>query len=159
MMKNLLTGLSMLLLLLISVITLADDKASDREAIIAQAKAFSQAYVDGDIETIMAFYSTEAKIVDVNDNIESNIDAIRHFWTKNPNSKWQIKWHKTTSTELIIEGNMASDIGYYSGMSMHEDGREVEFGGAYVIVWRKVDGIWRMHLDMWNNIDDETLKQ
>ncbi|MDO6427333.1 nuclear transport factor 2 family protein [Thalassotalea sp. 1_MG-2023] len=158
-MKNLLTGLSMLLLLLGSVITLADDKLSDREAIIAQAKAFSQAYVDGDIETIMAIYSAEAKIVDVNERIESDIDAIRHFWTINPNNKWQIKRHKTESKELIIAGNMASDIGYYSGLSVHQDGREVKFGGAYVIVWRKIDGKWRMHLDMWNNIDDVPLKQ
>jgi ketosteroid isomerase-like protein len=56
------------------------------------------------------------------------------------------------SEELIIDGQLASDIGYYSGLSVHDDGRESKFGGAYLIVWRKIDGVWRIHLDMWNAI-------
>lgn len=102
----------------------------------------------------MAIYSETARIVDVNNKIESDINKIRQLWTPNKDSEWTLQWHKTQSEELIIEGNLASDIGYYSGMTQHKDGREVSFGGAYVIVWKKVGGQWRMHIDMWNEIKD-----
>ncbi|GLX77122.1 hypothetical protein tinsulaeT_04620 [Thalassotalea insulae] len=140
-------------LLLVSELIYGNELQDDKAAITAQAKAFSQAFVAGDINTIMAIYSPNAKIVDVNQHIESDINAIRRFWAPNPDKKWQLQWHKTESTELIVDGNIASDIGYYSGLSKHPDGRQVEFGGAYVIVWRKIDGVWRMHLDMWNDIE------
>ncbi len=151
-MKNLSKSVLLLTLFLVSYVSFANDKNKDQTAISAQAKSFSQAFVDGDIDTIMSIYSPNARIVDVNEKIESNIGAIRKFWAPNDASKWKLISHKATSEELVVEGNMASDIGYYAGVSQHIDGRKVKFGGAYVIVWRKIDGVWRMHLDMWNDI-------
>lgn len=145
-------SLLLLILSLASYQVLSATNNADQLAISAQAKAFSQAFVNGDIETIMAIYSPNAKIINGNDNIENDINVIRGYWTPNLKSSWQLKWHKTQSDELIIDGQLASDIGYYSGLSMNEDGRESQFGGAYVIVWRKIDGVWRIHLDMWNDI-------
>lgn len=145
-------SLLLLILSLASYQVLSATNNADQLAISAQAKAFSQAFVNGDIETIMAIYSPNAKIINGNDNIENDINVIREYWTPNLKSSWQLKWHKTQSDELIIDGQLASDIGYYSGLSMNEDGRESQFGGAYVIVWRKIDGVWRIHLDMWNDI-------
>lgn len=127
---------------------------TEKQAISAQAKAFSKAFVDGDVETLMAIYSPNAHIVDGNQNIESDINAIRKLWTPKPDRNWRLIWHKTESKELIVEGTMASDIGYYSGLSRSNDGKEFPFKGAYVIVWLKIDGVWRMHIDMWNSIKE-----
>jgi len=135
-----------------SYVALSADESTEKKAISTQARAFSKAFVNGDADAIMAIYSPNARIVDVNSKIESDISSIRKFWTPNNSSKWQLLSHQVTSEELIIEGNMASDIGYYKGVTRHQDGRKVTFSGAYVIVWLKINGTWRMHLDMWNAI-------
>ncbi|NQZ86019.1 MAG: nuclear transport factor 2 family protein [Colwellia sp.] len=151
-MKITIKSFLLVIMTLPSYVALSTDFNADKLAISAQAEAFSQAFVEGDIETIMSIYSPDAKIVYGENNIENNINAIRKYWTPNLKSSWKLNWHKTESEELIIDGQLASDIGYYSGLSIHDDGRESKFGGAYVIVWRKIDGVWRIHLDMWNAI-------
>lgn len=151
-MKPLIKYMLVLLIAMQSSFAISADIDNDKKAIAERAKAFSQAFVAGDIETIMEIYSPNARIVDVNSKIDSDILSIRKFWTPNKSSKWQLISHNTHSEELLVEGNMASDIGYYVGVSQHVDGRKVKFGGAYVIVWIKIEGIWRMHLDMWNDI-------
>ena len=144
--------ISALLLTLISTIVQSHELSKDETAITAQAKAFSKAFVEQDVNGIMAIYSTDARIVYGRNRIENDIAAIRKYWTPNLSSKWHLQWHRTESEELIVSGNLASDIGYYSGLTKHEDGREQEFRGAYVIVWKKIDNVWRMHIDMWNSI-------
>lgn len=151
-MKNLIKYLFISIISLQSYVVSGAGEDIDRKAISTQALAFSKAFVAGDIDTIMEIYSPNARIVDVNSKIENDILSIRKFWTPNKSSEWQLASHKVTSEELIVEGNMASDIGYYVGVSQHSDGRKVKFGGAYVIVWMKINGVWRMHLDMWNDI-------
>lgn len=151
-MKITIKSFLLIIMTLPSYVALSTDFNADKLAISAQAEAFSQAFVEGDIETIMSIYSPDAKIVYGENNIENNINAIRKYWTPNLKSRWKLNWHKTESEELIIDGQLASDIGYYSGLSIHDDGRESKFGGAYMIVWRKIDGVWRIHLDMWNAI-------
>lgn len=151
-MKITIKTILLLVIVLQSCAVLGTNYNDDLLAISSQAKAFSKAFVDGDIKTIMAIYSPDAKIVNGNNKIEHDINAIRKFWTPNLKNNWKLNWHKTVSEELIIDGQLASDIGYYSGLSVHDDGRESKFGGAYLIVWRKIDGVWRIHLDMWNAI-------
>lgn len=139
-----------------SMATHSNGTDKDRTAIIAQAKAFSKAFVDRNVDGIMAIYSPGARIVNGNKEIEKDLAAIRKLWTPDFTNKWRLQWHKTETEELIIDGNLASDIGYYSGLTKHEDGRDSKFRGAYVIVWKKIDGIWRMNIDMWNSIKDKS---
>lgn len=144
------------ILMLVSLSSSAhkNSKLSDEQAISFQAKAFSQAFVEGDVDKLMEIYTPSAHIISGNRDIESDINNIRKFWTPKPNKKHKLMWHKTESKELIIEGDMASDIGYYSGLNRFDDGREKQFKGTYVIVWRKIEGVWRMHIDMWASIKE-----
>jgi len=151
-MKNLIQSLFVFFIILSSYAVLATDDISERAEILAQSKAFSQAFIKGDIDTLMAIYSPNARIVNGNNKIKNDILAIRKYWTPKKENQWQLTSHEAIPEELIIEGNMASDIGYYAGVSQHLDGRKNQFGGAYVIVWRKIDGVWRIHIDMWNNV-------
>ena len=62
-MKIAIKTLLLLIMLLPSYIVLSTNYNENMLAISAQAKAFSKAFVDGDIETIMAIYSPNAKII------------------------------------------------------------------------------------------------
>ena len=129
----------------------ADNLAKVKAAIAQAAKDFSQAYVDGDIDKLMSFYTADAAILPGNLDIIDNRDSIRGLWVLRPGL--DILSHKSTSKRLEIEGDMASDYGYYEGQSVMEGKEPQNFFGKYVIVWKKeADGQWRMAVDMWSGV-------
>jgi len=118
-----------------------------RLAISNAAKAFSQAYIDGDLEAQMEFYTEDAVILPGTRNMVEGIEKITNYWDI-PESIKVLK-HKSTPVKLEVSGSMASDYGYYEGVSVN-NGDTVNFRGQYVIVWKKgEDGKWRMAVDMW----------
>ncbi|WP_417455757.1 YybH family protein [Kordiimonas sp.] len=138
--------------LALSVDARAEDMHAEKAAIQAQAVAFSHAYVAGDTDTLMAIYAPDASIVPTNRPILRGTDNIRAYWAPHDGAKWHPVDHKTTTTELTIHGDVATDIGYFEGVSADMEGNTRAFRGAYLITWRKIDGVWRMQHDMWNSL-------
>ena len=68
-MKITIKTILLLVIVLQSCAVLGTNYNDDLLAISSQAKAFSKAFVDGDIKTIMAIYSPDAKIVNGNNKI------------------------------------------------------------------------------------------
>lgn len=122
---------------------------SDREDILQQAKAFSQAYMDKNTEGIMAIYADNAKLFPPGDRpvIDQRAD-IQKYWTFSPDR--QNKLHKLSPTEITITGDFAHDHGFYEGITIGPDGVESPFRGKYLVVWQRIDGKWKMILDMWH---------
>ena len=125
------------------------DSNWDKEIILKNVAAFSKAYMGGNIEKLSRFYTEDGKIFPNNTDIISGRDAIKKRWTLPEDVS--IKYHKVTPLEIKIIGDFAYDYGYYEGSSVSQKG-ESPFKGKYVIVWKKIDGDWKMYLDIWNNI-------
>ncbi len=125
-------------------------QSNEAQAIAKASKAFSQAYVDGDLEAQMKFYTNDVVIIPGNRLMITGIEGVTRYW-KTPESV-KILSHKATTTKLEISGNMASDYGVYEGTS-ERNGVKSSFKGQYVIVWKKgKDGQWRMAVDMWSSL-------
>ncbi|MEO0584930.1 MAG: nuclear transport factor 2 family protein [Bacteroidota bacterium] len=62
-----------------------------------------------------------------------------------------ITYHKVTPEEIKIIGDEAYDYGYYEGKTKSAERGESSWGGKYVIIWRKVEGEWKIYLDIWNS--------
>lgn len=123
------------------------------DAITAQAQRFSQAYMDGDIETLVSIYTEGGIAAPGGRDFIRGRDALRQFWQLPDGRK--VTHHRSTSEEIIIEGKYAYDWGYYEGAAGPVDGEARPFNGKYVIVWRQDDdGVWRMVQDMWNSMPD-----
>ena len=108
-------------------------------------RRFSAAYVAGDIETMVSIYTPDAVIFPGNSEAIRGHEAIRRYWTLGPGQR--VTHHRSTPTEIRIDGNHAYDHGVYE-ISGVRDGPS---HGKYVIVWRRTPQGWRMHLDMWNS--------
>ncbi|MEX0297436.1 MAG: DUF4440 domain-containing protein [Kordiimonas sp.] len=125
---------------------------TEKAAIEAQAAAFSAAYIAGDVNAIMALYTDDARIIPINGRILADQASIRQLWSAAIASPSKATSHEAVSDKLVIEGSIATDVGYYYGESRARNGQRNAFGGAYMIVWKKVGGVWRKHLDMWNTV-------
>ena len=138
--------------ILASACTASVDQEAEAAAITMAARAFSQAYMDGDLEKQMSFYTQDAVIIPGNRPMIKGIAGITRYWRLPESVK--VLHHQTISTQLEINGNLASDYGIYEGTSLRNQDT-LSFKGQYVITWRKEsDGQWRMAVDMWSALSE-----
>ena len=122
--------------------------ASDEARIAAASRAFSTAYVSGDVKTLGELYTIDAVLLPPNRDVRGR-DAIRQYFTPRPNRK-QVA-HTMDSTELLVDGDTAIDMGTWNSTWQRDDEPAQTASGRYLIVWRRgTDGAWRMQYDMWH---------
>ncbi len=123
---------------------------SAKRKIEQNIKAFSEAYINGDIEALSNLYTEDGKIFPNNSDIISNRTAIKKWWVLPEGEK--VLEHVVTPSEIKIINNYAYDYGYYEGKSLNKDKKESSWKGKYVIVWKKTGNDWKIHLDIWNRL-------
>lgn len=122
----------------------------EKEIVLQHIDAFSKAYMNADFDAIANSYSLDAKIFPNGSDIIDGREAIKEKWVIKDGSK--ILNHKITPLEIKFLGDYAYDFGYYEGKIESKEGEKSDFRGKYVIVWKKVEGKWKMYLDIWNRI-------
>lgn len=123
---------------------------ADTEIILHNIAQFSKHVMNGDEKAIAAAYTVDGKIFPTNANIIEGESSLEKYWK--PAEGYVTTYHKITPVEINVQGDQAYDFGHYEGESKSPDGSLSKWNGKYVIVWKKVDGEWKMYLDIWNNI-------
>lgn len=124
----------------------------EKEAILAASKAFSQAYIDGNLEEQMSYYTDDVVIMSGGREMIIGKEKVTNYWTLPATVK--VLEHASTPVELEIIGDMAKDYGYYAGKSVRNGTDTISFRGQYLITWRKeADGQWRMSVDLWSSLN------
>ena len=128
--------------------------SEDITAILAQSRALSEAYMAGDIEALVAVYAEDGIAAPGGSEFIRGHDALFELWSL-PEGR-VVTHHQATPVELIVQGDMAYDWGYYEGAVMQDGEARPPFRGKYLVVWqRDVDGVWRIAHDMWNSLRSE----
>ena len=127
-------------------------KQKEINKILKSIENFSQFYMNADYENLAAAYTLDGKIFPNNTDIIEGREKIKIRWTLPENVK--ILKHKITPLEINIIKKTAYDYGYYEGTTQRADGSTVSWKGKYVIVWKRVDGEWKIYLDIWNRINE-----
>lgn len=153
-MKNIFITLAVLIF---AINSQAQEKFSGSEEDIAiilkNTEAFSQYYVSGDYENLANSYTTDGKIFPGNSDIIEGRTAIKKHWIL-PEGVKTLR-HKVSPKEITVIDETAYDYGYYEGDSQNVNGEKSTFKGKYVIVWKKVEGDWKIYLDIWNSLPRE----
>lgn len=147
--------LALLLFLLPFAPLLAQDyqgPEEDIEQILANTKAFSAAVVAGDLDGIVDAYTEDGKIFPNNRPILEGREALAAYWKPGPD--YRTSYHLLTPLEIKVTGDEARDYGTFEGRTVGPEGEETSWRGKYVVVWKKVDGEWKMYLDIWNASPD-----
>jgi ketosteroid isomerase-like protein len=120
----------------------------DRRAIAEASLAFSAAYVAGDTVALGELYTEDAVLMPPNRNIEGN-DQIRAYFA--PAEGRRQVGHKLTSERLLIDGDLAIDMGTWSSTTQRENDEPRTSSERYLVVWqRQGDGTWKMAWDAWH---------
>jgi ketosteroid isomerase-like protein len=118
--------------------------------IMANIQQFSADYVAGNYAAVAKAYSEDGKIFPPDADIIAGQPAIEQRWEL-PDG-YRVLSHRISPVEIVIDGRMAYDHGYYEGETQTPEGERKPFYGKYVIVWKKVKGEWKIYLDCWNRV-------
>lgn len=128
--------------------------AEEKAKIMMLAEAFSASVVEADPQKIASFYSDSAVLVPPFNDFITSDSAIENYWTRSANSK--VTMHKLYPQEVHINGNEATDWGYYAIAGVNND--TVNWGpvyGKYLVVWKKENDEWKMYADAWNRMPQD----
>ena len=122
--------------------------AEDRAAIAEASRAFSAAFVAGDTATLGALYTDDAVLLPPNRNVNGN-EAIRGYFA--PSAGRTQVGHTLTSESLLIDGDLAIDMGRWESTTQREGAEPRTSSERYLVVWqRQEDGSWKMSHDAWH---------
>ena len=115
-----------------------------RTDIVAANRAFEEAARKRDTEMLAAFYTPDAIVMPPDAPFVKGRESIKQLWGS-AIQQMGLKEVRLNTLDLEIVGDTAYEVG--------EAVLTLESGGAtvkYVMVWKKVDGQWRLHRDIWN---------
>ncbi len=118
--------------------------------ILKNIKAFSEAYKSRNYQALAEAYTEDGKIFPDKTGVIEGRKAIQERWTLSESIK--ILEHIITPKEITVDGNTAYDYGYYEGQTKFKNGNVSSWQGKYVIIWKKINGDWKMYLDIWNSL-------
>ncbi len=113
-------------------------------------KKFSQMMVDNDLEGMLSYYADNFISLPSYQPMLRSLDAMRESHKQQHEMGMKMTSFELIATDVIVEGNIAIEIGTYTvSMDMPEMGAIDDFG-KYMNVWENQDGDWKLRADMWN---------
>ncbi len=126
---------------------IAEPKVTEIQAEIAAANdEFMAALKRGDAATLASFYTTTARLMPPNSDFMIGREAIQGFWQAVINMGV-----KAAQMDIIEVDKCADTVIEMSTFKMlGEAGQELD-AGKYIVIWKKEDGQWRLHRDIFNS--------
>ena len=114
--------------------------------ITATNQSFIDAYQKKDAAAVAAHYTEQGQILPPTTDAITGRNQIQAFWKAVMDMG--IASVRLASTELDIYPGTAIEVGKYTLFSAED--QELD-RGKYVVVWKKEQGQWRLHRDIWNS--------
>lgn len=118
--------------------------ADPTPAIEATNKVFVENFLKGDEKAVAALYSEDAKVVAPGAPVATGRSEIARFWRGSMDSG--IKDLTLRTLHASADGDLAYEDGAVT--ILRADGTPV--GARYLVVWKRIDGQWYLHRDIWN---------
>lgn len=133
------------LLLFLNCQPAQQDTAKIREAIEAANGYFMQAFNKGDASVVAAYYTAEGQLLPGNSDFVNGTQSIQEFWQGVMNMG--IKSVKLETIEVEGMGEVAYELGKYT---LFAEADQMLDQGKYIVIWKQVEGVWKLHRDIWN---------
>lgn len=131
------------------VVSLANGSEDVRAAIEAVNAEFSAAFNRGDAAAVASLYTEDALLLPPGEAVVSGRSSVEAYWKAGADaglSNLQFR-----ATEVESHGPMAYEVGEASFDMPASDGSKTPAKVKYLVVWKNVDGAWKLHRDMWND--------
>jgi uncharacterized protein (TIGR02246 family) len=127
------------------------DTGAATAAVDSLNQAFTAAVAARDTNAVANFYAPDAQVLAPGMPRADGRDSIRTFWAgllRTPGLDLKITSSHPTVTQA---GDMIIDVGSYAMNATDAKGKPIEDVGKYVTIFKKVDGEWKIIVDMVNS--------
>ncbi len=125
----------------------SDQDSNVQEAIAAGDKEFMESFQNGDAGALAALYTEGGQLLPPNGDFVNGRKAIETFWKGAMDMG--IKTAKLEIVEVGGLGETAYEVGKYT---LFGDNEKILDQGKYVVIWKQIDGQWKLHRDIWNSL-------
>ena len=108
----------------------------------------SEVFGNRNFAALDKIYTANARILPPGAPVISGRAAIREFWSnliQSANAKSAV----LSSVDLIPTGDGVIEIGRAT-LTIEPNGAVAEMEVKYVVYWLEEDGLWKWHVDIWN---------
>ncbi len=113
--------------------------------IVAANKMFMLAFKNSDDNAMASLYTENAQLLPTNSDFVSGNESVKTFWKSVFDAG--IKQAKLETLEVKGMGGTAVEVGQYT---LYVEDNQVADSGKYIVYWKKVNGEWKLHRDIWN---------
>lgn len=132
-------------LLFLPLVSHAQEPLDVSEEIRAANESLMKAIKAQDVKTLVSLYTEDARVLPPNSPPLEGKESITTMWEVMFESSPMNMQLKTLSAEAF--GTTAVEEGVYEVLL--PDGQAVD-KGKYIVIWKKVDGKWLLHQDIFN---------
>jgi len=126
---------------------MAQSGASElRKAIEAAVDVFVATANRGDSAGLAALYTEEGQVLPPNADVVTGHAAVQAFWQAVMDMGVQSA--QLTVVEVEGHGDTAIEVGRFK---LFGEGEQELDQGKYIVIWKKVDGQWKLHRDIFNS--------
>lgn len=134
------------MLLLGFLLSCAQGPTNLTEEISEANKAFIDAFNAHDAKTLASVYTSDGILLPPNYEKLEGTEAIDGFWA----SIFEMGVDHASLETVYAEGR--GDSAYEEGkFLLYSADDDVLDQGKYILIWKKVDGTWKIHIDIWNS--------
>lgn len=138
-----------LITLLVGVVSAPVAAGSAKSEIDAALEVFASAFNNGDAATIAGLYTTNAVLLPPGAKRAEGRKNIEAFWKGGIDAGLKNLVIQIGSVEEL--GDTAIEVSRFSLDVPGEGGAMTKSMGKYIVIWKKEDGKWRLHYDIWNS--------
>jgi uncharacterized protein (TIGR02246 family) len=120
-----------------------------RADITAVNRLFEEAVRKGDAERIAGLYTPDAMALPPDGPVVKGRDNIKQMWAS-AMKQMGLKDAKLDTLDLEIAGDAAHEVGEATLRLETEPGKRQTAVVKFVVVWKRLNGQWRIHRDIWN---------
>lgn len=122
------------------------DMAKIQEAIEAQNEKFMEAVSNADAAALAELYTENGQIMPPNIEIVTGKEAIKQAFQ----GIFDMGIKKATLKTIEVDGmrEMVFEVGNYA---MFMEGDQLVDKGKYIVIWKNVQDVWKLHRDIWNS--------
>ena len=144
-MRKTLLALAGLLVALPATALAQHDHHAKHDEIAAVTASWEKAFNAGDAAGVAALYTDDAALMPPGAEAVVGMEAIQAFWSEFIASGATVK---IETKEVSGSGDMLVEIG--TVVVTAPDGSHADHG-PFLVVYKNVDGKWKMHRDIWNS--------
>ena len=140
-----------IVLIIISSSIFAQDVDKVKAKIEEMNKVYTKAMIDNDVEKMLSMYTEDIISMPSYQPTIKGIAKVKELSEMQAKSGWKTNEFVLSITDIIVQGNLAIEIGNYNMKMSGPDVPEWADYGKYITIWEEQkDGSMKIKVETWN---------